>query len=271
MTVLVTGGTGLVGSRLLQRLVEAGVDTRGLVRPGKQLPPGVTPVEGDVLDPRTLPAALDGVNDVVHLAAVFRTPDEDAIRRVNLDGTRHVVEAVQEHAPDARLVMASTSNVYPADLGHPATESDPTSPWAAYPASKIAAEQLLHASGLTWSVLRLPFVYGDGDGHLEALPRMAAERGWHPARAQSTAHHADVATAFLLALEGAFDGRVVNIADDAPLSILEIAQLVGEPYPSSGEPLENPWQGRVDASLARRLGFRPTVPSVHAAVRDGLM
>ena len=271
MTVLVTGGTGLVGSRLLKRFVEAGIEARGLVRTGKEVPAGVTAVDGDILNPESLPAALDGVSDVIHLAALFRTADEDAVWRVNRDGTGNLIAAVRQHAPDARLILASTSNVYAADLTHPATEDDPTSPWAAYPASKIEAEQQLQASGLTWSVIRLPFVYGDRDGHLEALPRMAAERGWHPARKQSMAHHADIAAAFQLALTGAADGRIVNIADESPLSIYEIAQLVGEPYPSSSEPLDNPWQGQVDASLARRLGFRATVPSVYAAIREGRM
>ena len=271
MSVLVTGGTGLVGSRLLKSFVEAGIETRGLVRAGKELPSGVAAVEGDILDPETLPTALDGVSDVIHLAALFRTADDDAVWRVNRDGTRNVVAAIQQHAPDARLIMASTSNVYVADLTHPATESDPTAPWAAYPASKIEAEKHLQTSGLTWSIIRLPFVYGDQDGHLEALPKMAAERGWHPARRQSMAHHADIAAAFQLALAGSVDCRVINVADESPLSIYEIAQLVGEPYPSSSEPLDNPWQGQVDASLARRLGFRPTVPSVYAAIREGRM
>ena len=121
MTVLVTGGTGLVGSRLLKRIVEDGIETRGLVRAGKELPSGVAAVEGDILDPETLPTALDGVSDVIHLAALFRTADDDAVWRVNRDGTRNVVAAIQQHAPDARLIMASTSNVYVADLTHPAT------------------------------------------------------------------------------------------------------------------------------------------------------
>jgi nucleoside-diphosphate-sugar epimerase len=142
-----------------------------------------------------------------------------------------------------------------------------------YPASKIEAEQQVEASNLTWSILRLPFVYGDGDGdgHLEALPRMAAEREWHPARVQSMAHHADVAAAFQLAITGATDGRIVNIADESPLSIYEIAHLVDQPYPTSNEALKNPWQGQVNASLARTLGFRATVPSVYAAIREGRM
>src|SRR5580698_7729683 len=108
MTILVTGGTGLVGSRLLKRLVEADVECRALVRAGKELPAGVTPVEGDVLDPASLARAVEGVSAIVHLAAVFRTPDTDQIWKVNLEGTGNLIEAAKAHAPDARFIMAST-------------------------------------------------------------------------------------------------------------------------------------------------------------------
>jgi len=269
VTVLVTGGTGLVGSRLLTRFVEAGIPVRGLVRAGKELPAGVEAVTGDILDPQTLPSALAGVTDVIHLAALFRTADEAGIWRVNLEGTRALIAATLEHAPDARVIMASTSNVYGPELGHPAREDDPTTASHAYPASKIQAEQLLRESGLRWSILRLPFVYGDQDGHLESLPKLIAARGGHPAEKLSVAHHADIAAAFRLALAGAMDGQTVNIADDTSLSLWELARVAGQDYPDSSEPLPHPWKGQVDASLARRLGFRPSVATVYQAAREG--
>jgi UDP-glucose 4-epimerase len=61
MTILVTGGTGLVGTRLLTRLVEAGIDCRALVREGKTVPKGVVAFAGDILDPAMLVAAVQGV------------------------------------------------------------------------------------------------------------------------------------------------------------------------------------------------------------------
>ena len=269
MTVLITGGTGLVGSRLLVRLVERGVACRALVRPGKEVPAGVERAEGDVLDPGSLPAAVDGVSDVVHLAAVFRTRDEDLIWRVNLEGTRNLVAAVRQHAPRARLLMASTSNVYGPGLGGPGRETDETTATEAYPASKVAAEREVRDSGLTWVILRFPFVYGDGDGHLEAAPELLTRMGWHPARRLSVIHHEDIATAVELALTGAMDGRVVNLSDEAPLTVHEMAEIVGASAQPSREPLDNPWQGQVDASLARSLGFRPRLATVHQAAREG--
>ena len=88
-TLLLTGATGLVGSRLLPRLIEDGFACRALVRADAELPPGATAVRGDLADPDSLRTAVDGVDAVVHLAAVFRTQDEDAIWRANRDGTRH--------------------------------------------------------------------------------------------------------------------------------------------------------------------------------------
>jgi nucleoside-diphosphate-sugar epimerase len=213
-------------------------------------------------------AAAEGVSAIIHLAALFRTGSEDEIWNVNLEGTRNVIAAVKEYAPDARFLMASTSNVYDPDSPHPGREDDQVTPTHPYPASKVEAENELRTSGLNWSVLRLPFVYGDNDGHLESLPEMVAGPNWHPAQKLSVLHHEDIATAFQLALTGVMDGRVVNIADEAPLTIYEIAQIVGSTYESSAEPLTNPWAGHMDVSLARSLGFQPKVLTVYQAIRE---
>lgn len=267
-TILVTGGTGLVGSRLLPRLVNAGIDCRALVRPGKALPAGVTAVEGDLLDPASLTQAVQDVTAIVHLAALFRTADTEAIWTVNRDGTHNLIAAAQTHAPDARFIMASTGLVYNEDLPRPAQESDPAAAQAAYPASKLAAEQELRDSGLDWSILRLAFVYGDGDGHLQAAPAMLAKWNWHPAKTMSLVHHRDIATAVQLALTGAADRHIVNILDESPVSLYELAAIVGTPYEPSAEPLTNPWSVHMDGSLARSLGYQPTVATVYQAARD---
>ena len=71
MTILITGGTGLIGSRLLKRFAAAGIECRALVRAGKDVPEGVERVAGDILRPDTLAAAVAGVTTVIHLAAFF--------------------------------------------------------------------------------------------------------------------------------------------------------------------------------------------------------
>ena len=273
MTILVTGVTGLVGARLLPRLVQAGVDCRALVRGGKEVPAGAQAVEGDLQDPASLVRAVKGVSAIVHLAAVFRTPDKNLIWRSNLDGTRHLIAATKAHAPDARFIMASTSNVYNSDSPRPGREGDAAEPQQAYPASKLAAEGDLRASGLNWSILRLGFVYGEGDGHLEALPRYLASgiAKFHPAGRMSMLHHRDVAVAVNLAMTGALDGHVVNVSDDAPTTFFELFGLVGGMMEPSSEPLSNPWHGHMDNTLARSLGFRPTVNTIQQAVLEKLL
>ncbi|GAB2572844.1 NAD-dependent epimerase/dehydratase family protein [Microlunatus antarcticus] len=270
-TLLLTGASGLVGSRLLPRLVEAGHTCRALVRSEVALPDGTTGVRGDLADPDALRQAVEGVEAVVHLAALFRTTDEDAVWRANLDGTRNLITAVQTYAPRARFFMASTGNVYDAAAAQPGRETDTCSPTAAYPASKLAAEALLADSGLTWSVVRLPFVYGEGDGHLASMPGLVDRFGLHPAHTYSVAHHRDVATVVGMALAGTFDGRVVNLTDDAPVTVYEMAAFAGQPIDGSSEPLVNPWAGRMDSTVLRGFGFRPAVPTMQAAARDGIL
>jgi UDP-glucose 4-epimerase len=271
MTILVTGATGLVGERLLQRLVEAGEDCRVLVRPGKNGPAGVEAVEGDLFDPVSLAKAVAGVSAIIHLAAVFRTQDTDLIWKSNLEGTRSLVAAAESHAPNARFIMASTSNVYNRNAPHPGRETDAVEPDHAYPASKVAAEKVLRESDMNWTILRFPFVYGDGDGHLEMLPKHLATFGFHPANRMSTIHHRDIATAMRLALAGTFEGRIINIADEAPTTIYELVGIVGETMNPSSEAMQNPWHLHIDASLARSLGFQSSVRTVYQAAQEGIL
>src|SRR5690242_15522880 len=98
-TILLTGATGLVGSRLLPRLAAAGFDCRALVRSEVALAPNTTAVRGDLGAPDRLLQAVEGVDAVVHFAAMFRTQDENAIWRANVDGTRNLIAAAQARAP----------------------------------------------------------------------------------------------------------------------------------------------------------------------------
>jgi len=270
-TILVTGGNGLVGARLLPRLIHAGYNCRALLRKGKEIPAGVSAVEGDLFNPASLAEAVKDVSAIIHLAAVFRSADNDLIWKTNLEGTRSLIAAAKAYAPGARFIFASTSHVYTINNPHPGREDDTVDPQHAYPASKVAAENELRQSGLNWSVLRFPFVYGDGDGHLETLPRHVIAAKFHPAMRMSTIHHRDIYTAISMALDGIMDTRTVNIADEAPTTLYELLQLAGEPMESSSEPLLNPWYLHSDSSLARRLGFQPVVRTVYQAVQENIL
>ena len=177
MKIFVTGATGKVGSRLSKRLAERGDRVRALVRDAARAAAlteaGVELVEGDLLQPDSLAAAVRGVDAVVHCAAFLRGATPEQAHAVNDLGTRHLATAAQV-ASVKRFVFTSTGLVYGSTAGRLAREDDPCAPTAAYPVSKLEAERFLLAlEGLDARVLRLPFVYGDGDAHIaEAVPMM---------------------------------------------------------------------------------------------------
>ncbi|MBE9463642.1 NAD-dependent epimerase/dehydratase family protein [Dyadobacter subterraneus] len=269
--ILVTGTTGLVGARLLPRLTEAGLDCLALVRSKNNIPSTISAIEGDLLDAASLIEAVKDATAIIHLAAVFRTQDTDLIWKSNFEGTCNLIETAKMHAPGCRFILASTAHVYDTNNSHPGREDDAVDPQHAYPASKLAAEKALRESGLNWSILRFPFVYGDGDGHLEMLPKHMAATKWHPATRMSTIHHIDIATAMKMALTGKMDGRIVNISDESPTSVYELIQLVGQTMQPSSEPLQNPWYLHIDSSLARSFGFQAVVRTVYQAVQENLL
>jgi len=97
--ILVTGATGYVGGHLLARLAAGGGPVRGLVRrPDAKLPTGVESVNGDITEPDSLPAAVEGVETVIHCAAITgdrKEPYRGAYDRVNREGTANLVAAAR--------------------------------------------------------------------------------------------------------------------------------------------------------------------------------
>jgi nucleoside-diphosphate-sugar epimerase len=184
--ILVTGATGRIGSRLTKRLAGRGDHVYALVRDrtraAELLDPRVERVEGDLLQPTTLAHAARGVDAVVHCAAFFRGATREQAHATDL-GTRHLAGAARR-ASVKRFVFVSTGLVYGSTGGRLAREEDDCAPTAAYPVSKRAAERdLLDLEGLDVRVLRLPFVYGDGDPHIqEAIPML---RGFPAAQRMS--------------------------------------------------------------------------------------
>ncbi len=176
MTVLVTGATGFTGGHLAQYLSARGDAVRALVRPRSRarfdaspLPArGVTAVEGDLADAAALTRAAAGVDVVYHIAATYREagqPDA-AYRAINVDGTRHVLEAA--HAGGARRVVhCSTGGVHGHIANPPANEDAPFNPGDVYQATKLEAEQLARAfgdrTGFDVVVARPIGIYGPGD------------------------------------------------------------------------------------------------------------
>jgi nucleoside-diphosphate-sugar epimerase len=277
MTTLVTGATGRVGSRFVPRLLARGHHIRVLARDPQKAEPlrerGAEIVNGDLREPDSLAAALDGVDAVVHLAASFRGVSPEETAAVNRDATLALAQAALDHGT-TRFILASTNLVYGPGRGRPAREVDEPAPAMPYPQTKAAAEHALgEMPGLDLRILRFAFVYGDGDPHLAESLNWA--RDWAAHKRLHMVHHADVAQALIRALySDGVDGEIFNVADDAPVTAAELLELNGEPLADDAatRPLEDPWEGIVDNSKSRvLLGVRPIYPSVYTARDAGAL
>ncbi|MDQ3686930.1 MAG: NAD-dependent epimerase/dehydratase family protein [Acidobacteriota bacterium] len=166
---LVTGASGAVGGVLSARLVERGCRVRALVRDPAAvgaLPRAVQVVEGNIADERAVRAATAGVDYVFHLAAKLHVnqpaPElRDEYARINVEGTRRVVEAARE-ADVRRFVFFSTINVYGASRDEEIfDESSPLRPGSWYAETKLEGERIaLQNLPDRAVVLRLAAVYG---------------------------------------------------------------------------------------------------------------
>ncbi|MEU9335870.1 NAD(P)-dependent oxidoreductase [Streptomyces sp. NPDC048290] len=283
MLTLVTGTTGQVGRRFLPRLLarrRPGDEVRVLVRDAARAEPfvelGAQLLVGDLRDEETLDKAVAGADAVVNIAASFRwVPDEEAWA-VNRDAAVALGKAAQAAGVE-RFVQVSTGVVYGTGRGRPLVEEDEIRPggelWGAYPESKIAAErELTTLTGLDVRIARLPFVYGEGDPHLAQSLRWAAH--WAGAQRLQMAHHMDVAQGLLRLLWTPGATGVYNLADDAPVTAVELHQLNGVEPPAELQDRTDPdpWFGIMSTERIRReLGYRPIFPSVWNARDAGAL
>ncbi|MBO9152533.1 NAD-dependent epimerase/dehydratase family protein [Chitinophaga sp. GCM10012297] len=280
MKILVTGATGKVGSRFVPRLLAKGHHVRILVRDAAKASAlaqlGAEVVTGDLSNAETLPPAVKDMDAVIHIAAFFRSfTDNEGIIKTNHAGTVALANAAIA-AGVRRFIFTSTSNVYGSGYRHPAREDDPVDIHdpRAYSSSKIAAEQeliSLHKNkGLDVRVLRLGFVYGDKDPHIQEIIPLLKKMKRHSGSRMHMIHHLDVAQALILLLQtDGLNGEIFNLADDAPVTMYELADSFGQAAdafdPAEG-PLTDPFEGVLDISKLRNAaGFRPLVPSYYVA------
>lgn len=277
--VLVTGGGGFLGGRVVRRLLGQSRAVRALdLSYPPDFPARAERVEGSILDPAALERACDGVSGIVHCAAIAHLWTRDArdYERVNVGGAKAVLDAARRAGVRMALVSSFTTLVA-ADTPPGATldesrEHDPERLLGPYPASKRRAELAARAAaeaGLDVAIVLPCAPVGPGDRSMTPPTRMIADlaAGRTPALIDTLLNLADadaLADGIVAALDrGARGRRYLLAGEDVPMRDLaeRIAAISGVRAPRAVVPIQIALlAARVEAVVSAMSGRAPTAP-----------
>lgn len=275
MRVLVTGASGMLGGAVARALLRRGEDVTVLQRHPSGLP--CREVLGDVADPDAVARAAAGQDAVIHLAAKVDLAGRwAAYERVNVEGTRRIVEACRAYGV-GRLVHVSSPSVAHAGVslvGAPAAPADPRSARGTYARSKAMAERLALAGdgpGLAVVAVRPHLVWGPGDTQLVGRVVERARAGrlvvvGSGAALIDTTYVTNAADALVAALDRcqAAHGEALVVSNGEPRPVSEIVARLclaaGVPPPRRRVPLRVAWAGGAALEAAQGLLGRPAEP-----------
>lgn len=182
--VLVTGATGFTGSVLTRKLAENNAIIHVIARSSSSMESlkdlNIRWFRGEVYDPATVKAAMEGVSYVFHLAATYREAkvSDEMNRKVHVESTKLLAETAKAIPSFQRFVHASTVGVHGHIENPPADENYPFNPGDIYQKTKAEAELWLREyagkTGLPFTVIRPAAIYGPGDKRLLKVFKMAA-------------------------------------------------------------------------------------------------
>lgn len=282
--VLVTGGSGLIGSYVVKELLKRQHEVviydikKNIYNQDDKL---VTFQWGSVLDPFSLSLAAKGCDYVIHLAALMGVQKTEknklACLYINIQGTINVLEAsIKENIK--KLVFTSSSEVYGNSRVTPISEDVPLAPISVYGVSKLTSEEYLraykHEYGLDYSVVRYFNVYGNLQETNFVIPRFVkmVKEGTAPtvygdgSQIRTFCHVEDAASGTVDTLfSERCSGEAVNIGNDTePISIVELANKIIRTGKSKAVPQLVPYE-ESDRNLSREIKVR--IPSI-AKARD---
>lgn len=253
-TVLVIGGSGFIGSALVQRLSQSGcrvlIPTRNpaQIRPALRSLPQVEYRQADVHDPVSLLNLMEGRDAVINLVGILQGSPAD-FQRAHVELTGKIVSACEQAGVPRYLHMSA--------LG-----ADPAGP-SHYQRSKAAAEVLVRASALSWTIYRPSVVFGEGDHFLNLFARLLRYSPFLPLAGATTRFQPvwveDVAKAFVAGVERqALIGQTLSLVGPKVYTLAELVRLTGE-YSGARRPVIAlpDWASRLQATAMSVLPHPP--------------
>ncbi len=275
---LVTGAAGYVGGEVVRQLLERKARVRAMVRNPSQAAElerlGVEVVVADLQKPETLPAAVQGVTYLYHVASLFRAAGlpESVFHDINAEGTRRLLDSAIA-AGVKRFVHCSTGGV----LGHiqnpPADENAPYNPGDAYQRSKLEGEQIamdyFRSGKIRGVVIRPAMVYGPGDTRNLKMFRMIARRKFFYVGDGTTKVHfvdvRDLARGFILAMEhDELNAEIYHIPGPKSVTQKEMAEMIANELGVRPPWIHLPvkpmqWLGSACEAICAPLGIDPPI------------
>jgi uncharacterized protein YbjT (DUF2867 family) len=219
--VLVTGGTGVVGTATVTELIGRGHQVRLLSRGAdeahREWQSSVEPFAGDIGDAASIRGAAEGCAAVIHITGIVdESPPEATFDRINVGGTENMIREA-ERAGVRRFIFVSS-------LGADRGESD-------YHRSKLEGEAIVRASSLSWTIARIGAVMGTGDETVSVLLRMVRTLPAVPTIGSGDQQfqpmwHEDLAWALAECLErDDVSGRTLRLAGPDVVTVGEVLDL----------------------------------------------
>lgn len=235
MKIFITGGTGYVGSVLVEHLVAAGHEVSGLARSdasaARLAAAGATPVRGSLSDTAVLEASAAAADAVVHAAVDYAMTDE--ANATELAAVSALAEGAGAADAGKPFLYTSTGLVYGFAADRDSTEDAELPEVSAQPVKAQAERIVLDAPGITPIVVRAGLVYGrGGSGLITGLIASAAQTGVATyiedgANTWSPVHVDDLAALYLAALARPVTGTY-NAVGERPFSFRELAEAIAE-------------------------------------------
>lgn len=250
--IFITGGTGFVGSAVIDELLTRGYRVHALTHRKTVEKTGVTNFHGGLSDTTAIDAGLAGCQAVVHLVGIIRETKEQTFERIHVDGTKHVLARAQA-AGVRRFIYLSA-------LGAKADSA------SRYLTTKFAAEQAVRESGLDWTIFRPSVIHGPKGEFVNMVADFALGRAMpyvfmpyfgvgltgHTSKKLQPVDVRDVARAVADAVDRPeLAGQTINLVGSQVVDWRQLYQVIGEtvtdtPRPSVGIPA---WYARLLTSV----------------------